>query len=136
MLGKIMSALGGEGVKSTAETVGNILDKFIETDDEIRENKNLHAKMQDMRDKVQMELNMIYAQSKSFWKAGWRPGFGWLCLLVITHTVIIHPYLVAFGLKVPELNKDHLDFIFWLSVSMLGLNGSMRTFEKFKGISR
>jgi hypothetical protein len=43
---------------------------------------------------LQVELNKIEAQNKSWWVAGWRPGIGWTCGIAL-FVYYIPQYLMA-----------------------------------------
>ncbi len=89
----------------------------------------------------QIEINKIEAASDSFWKSGWRPGIGWVCVVsLFTYYV---PYaLVAVViwawqcieaqqlLARPDLAIGDL---MALVASMLGV-GVMRSYDKSKSI--
>ena len=91
----------------------------------------------------QIDINKIEAASDSFFKSGWRPAVGWTCVLGLFYSFFLRPILVwvillyhgdAAGEAVvpPSLNiGDLLTLLFGL----LGLGG-LRTFEKFKGVTK
>lgn len=97
----------------------------------------MNAVNQAARDQV--EVNKIEAASSSLFVAGWRPFIGWVCGAAIAYTYIAYPILLwALALNsyetqnVPKLETDAL---YQLVLAMLGL-GTMRTFEKVKGVNR
>ena len=97
----------------------------------------MNAVNQAARDQV--EVNKVEAASSSIFVAGWRPFLGWVCGVAIAYTYIIYPILLwALALNGYETNnvpKLETDALYQLVLAMLGL-GTMRTFEKVKGVNR
>lgn len=82
---------------------------------------------------AQTDINKVEAGSSSFFVAGWRPYIGWVCGVALTYQYIARPFLVAF---LPAYQFPGLDENLWqLMMGMLGLGG-LRSFEKFKGITK
>lgn len=86
---------------------------------------------------AQSETNKIEAGSTRLFVAGWRPCVGWICALAVGFKFIGGPALFmaaqAFGhpVELPVIETSEL----WpLLLGMLGL-GSMRSFEKVKGVA-
>lgn len=84
---------------------------------------------------AQAAITAAEAQSPSFFKSGWRPAVGWLCVLGLWIDFMVFP-LVSMGLQLadkPAINSP-LDIASLLALlgSLLGL-GSMRTIERVKG---
>jgi hypothetical protein len=80
---------------------------------------------------AQAEVNKIEAGSKSVFVSGWRPFIGWVCGISIASNFLVRPYLVSFGLQIPELD---VSMLYPLIFGMLGVVGA-RTAEKFKGVA-
>jgi hypothetical protein len=86
---------------------------------------------------AQLQINAQEAAHPSIWVAGWRPFFGWAGGAGFVYATIGQPLLSWWATiqgwpTPPTLNLDLL----WVVVTgMLGI-GSMRTFEKSKGVSR
>ena len=132
-----LSSLFGGGVVSAAEGVANIVDKFVETDDEKRAAAIIKAKLMMKPSLAQIELNKIEAGHRSIFVAGWRPFIGWVCgFALLWHfmlfdlltwlTVNFFPTVTA----LPTLTGT--DTLVTVLLSLLGL-GAMRTAEKFGG---
>lgn len=108
--------------------------KMIEME-QAGELKELDASLQ--RDVAQVALNKIEAGSDNIFKSGWRPFIGWTCGVGFVYAVLIYPILswisIVYGITPPP----NLDTSVLMSVmlGMLGLGG-MRSFEKFKGITK
>ncbi len=137
MLGKLFGSIVGGGVVSAAEGVANIIDQFVETDDENRAAEVIKAKMMMKPSLAQIELNKIEAGHRSIFVAGWRPFIGWVCgFALVWHfilfdllnwvTVNFFPHVTA----LPELSGT--ETLVTVLLSLLGL-GAMRTVEKFGG---
>lgn len=87
----------------------------------------------------QLEVNKAEAASTSIFKGGWRPFIGWTCGTAFAYHFVLQPVLVfilvAIGEPVPDLPKFEMDALMTVLFGMLGLGG-LRTFEKFKGVSK
>jgi hypothetical protein len=92
----------------------------------------------------QLEVNKTEASHKSVFVAGWRPFIGWTCALAVFMAYVLFPlvetgafyayqwYGVEFDATgLPALGLQEL---MPLMMGMLGL-GSLRTFEKHKGVA-
>lgn len=110
-----------------------LLGKFIPDKDEANrlahELATMGARHQHANALAQIDVNKREADSKSFWKGGWRPAIGWTCALALFNNYLVVPYAVAFGVEVPSLNMGEL---FPLLFGMLGL-GYLRTEERKAG---
>jgi hypothetical protein len=80
---------------------------------------------------AQAKVNEIEAGNKSLFVSGWRPFIGWVCGISIASNFLVRPYLVSFGLQIPELD---VSMLYPLIFGMLGVVGA-RTAEKFKGVA-
>lgn len=88
---------------------------------------------------AQTNINQEEAKSSSLFVAGWRPFIGWVCGIAFAYHFVMQP-LLAFaianlGTGQVDLPNFDMDALFTVLLGMLGLGG-MRSFEKFKGISR
>ena len=133
----MLDKLIGGGIVSAAEGVANIIDRFVETDDEKKAAEIIKAKMMMQPSLAQIELNKIEAGHRSIFVAGWRPFIGWVCgFALLWHfilfdmltwvTVNFFPHVTA----LPELTGT--ETLVTVLLSLLGL-GAMRTVEKFGG---
>jgi len=137
MLEKIFGSIVGGGVVSAAEGVANIIDQFVETDDEKRAAEVIKAKMMMKPSLAQIELNKIEAGHRSIFVAGWRPFIGWVCGFALVWHFILFDLLnwvtVNFFPHVTELPElSGTETLVTVLLSLLGL-GAMRTAEKFAG---
>jgi len=99
--------------------------------------KELDAAVQ--RDLAQIALNQEEAKSPSLFKSGWRPAVGWICVTGLAYSTLVYPILtwaaVVWGETIiPPPNID-TSVLMTLLLGMLGLGG-MRSFEKFKGLTK
>ena len=97
--------------------------------------KEIDASLQ--RDIQQIALNKIEAGSENVFKSGWRPFIGWTCGLGFAYAVIVYPVLTWMAVVwniTPPPNLDS-DLLFPVMLGLLGLGG-MRSFEKFKGLTK
>ena len=127
---------------SLVQPVTGLLDKFIEDKDqknqlahEISTMAERHA--QELA-KGQLEINKAEAQSRNVFIAGWRPFIGWTCGVAMAYNYVIHPILIFtlaqfnYLVAIPALDLGEMMPVL---MGMLGL-GSLRSFEKYKGISK
>lgn len=88
--------------------------------------------------KAQADINLEQAKHPSLFVSGSRPAILWICALSLFYQFFLAPMLnwivVISGTSIqpPVLNTEGL---MTLTLSLLGL-GSMRSFEKFKGVAR
>ena len=86
----------------------------------------------------QIETNLEEAKHSNLFVSGWRPFIGWVCGAALTYNFIIYPLMLwsiaAYGsdIKPPPIFSDTL---MELVLGMLGLGG-LRTFEKWKGVTK
>ena len=122
--------------------VTGLLDKFIEDKDQKNRLAHEIATMADKQAheiaKSQIEVNKEEAKSRHWWIAGWRPACGWICTLAMGYHFIIQPFLIfflaLFGLDI-DVPSFQMDTLMTVLFGMLGL-GSLRSFEKHKGITK
>jgi hypothetical protein len=137
MFGKIFGSIVGGGVVSAAEGVANIIDQFVETDDEKQAAEIIKAKMMMKPSLAQIELNKVEAGHRSIFVAGWRPFIGWVCGFALVWHFILFDLLnwvtVSFFPHVTELPElSGTETLVTVLLSLLGL-GAMRTVEKIRG---
>ena len=118
---------------SLVNVVAPILDKFVPDADE--RNKLAHeiATMAERHAQeialAQIEVNKVEAQGDWF-RAGWRPATGWVCVLGFAVNFLVVPIASGFGLDIPQADVGTMMPVL---LGMLGLGG-MRTMEKTKGM--
>lgn len=87
----------------------------------------------------QIEVNKIEAASSSLFKSGWRPALGWVCGIAFAYHFVGQPVilflLALYGYTVPDLPEFDMTSLLTVLGGLLGL-GTLRTFEKYKGVSK
>lgn len=127
-------------VLSIIEIGAKLLDKII-PDKDAREKAQTEllkaAQDQDFQLAVaQIKVNEEEAKSENLFKSGWRPAIGWICVFGLFYNFVLYNILLwtvatfKLSLNPPALMSD---ILMELVFAMLGL-GSLRTFEKIKGI--
>ncbi len=89
-------------------------------------------------DLAQLEINKNEAAHRSLFVAGWRPFVGWSCGLALAYTYLIEPvatFIMAQTGNLVDLPNVDLSTMMPVLLGMLGLGG-LRTFEKFKKVSK
>lgn len=88
--------------------------------------------------KMQLEVNKVEAGNRNIFVSGWRPFVGWTCATALFYhfmlRVIILDICTALGLNI-VLTEFDMQSLSTILMSMLGLGG-LRTYEKFKGVSK
>ena len=136
----MLDKLIGGGLVTAAEGVANIIDRFVETDEEKQAADLIKAKLMMKPSLAQIELNKVEAGHRSIFVAGWRPFIGWVCGLALLWHFILFDLLtwvtVNFFPHVSELPElTGTETLVTVLLSLLGL-GAMRTVEKFGGRAR
>jgi phenylpyruvate tautomerase PptA (4-oxalocrotonate tautomerase family) len=125
------------------DPVSDILDKVVEDKDqkarlahEIATMAERHA--QELA-RGQIDINKEEAKSRNIFIAGWRPFVGWTCGLALFWHFLGLPVTLFitgwFNLQHPPLPEFDMQSLMTVLLGMLGLGG-MRTFEKFKGVTK
>ena len=137
MLGKL---LGGGTIKA----VGDIVDDLYTSEEERNEAKIALEKLQSKLKEKQMDINLADATSKAgglsgFFQRTWRPLIGMSCAVAILWEFVIKQFLVfvlaVFSIQTMPLPSLDMGVLMPLVMAMLGFGG-LRSFEKFKGISK
>jgi len=125
-------------VESVVGVAGKVLDKFVE-DKDLKAKLEAELKSQIISlDLAQAQANIEQAKHSSVFIAGARPAIMWICAFGLGWQFVFQPITVwlfavlGSDLVLPVLETEGL---MPLTLSLLGL-GSMRTFEKHKGIQR
>lgn len=122
--------------------VTKLLDKFIPDADEkaklAHEIATLAERQAHETALAQIKVNQEEAKHKSTFVSGWRPFIGWTSGVALAYHFILQPLLVfiltATGQPV-ELPSFDMGSLMTVLMGMLGLGG-LRTFEKYKGVSK
>tara|TARA_R100000935_G_C2830601_1_gene164801 strand:- start:1483 stop:1878 length:396 start_codon:yes stop_codon:yes gene_type:complete len=87
----------------------------------------------------QIKTNQVEASSRSIWIAGWRPFIGWVCGIAMAWHFVGVPFITFIaawtGAVIPPLPVFDMSSLMTVLMGLLGL-GSMRTFEKMKGLTK
>ena len=125
-------------VESVVGVAGKVLDKFVE-DKDLKAKLEAELKSQIISlDLAQAQANIEQAKHSSVFIAGARPAIMWICAFGLGWQFVFQPITVwlfavlGSDLILPVLETEGL---MPLTLSLLGL-GSMRSFEKHKGIQR
>lgn len=133
-------------LKGLVGPVSDILDKVVEDKDQkallAHEIATMAEKAAHEAAMAQVEVNKAEASHRSLFVAGWRPFIGWVCGIALTYHFIVNPVivfmLVSFnvtGLHPSDLPKFEMESLMTVLLGMLGLGG-LRSFEKYKGITK
>ena len=120
------------------QPITGIIDKLVP--DKTKKMELEHAIKTQMFElsKQHNEVNLAQAKHGSIFVAGARPAIMWICALGLFWSFFLAPLLnwgvVVFGVDIqpPTINTEGL---MTLTLSLLGL-GSMRSYEKAKGVAR
>jgi Holin of 3TMs, for gene-transfer release len=86
----------------------------------------------------QIDINKIDAASGSFFRGGWRPAVGWVCVMGLAYQFVIRPIcpwaVQVCGAHVADMPTLDMGTLITLLSGMLGLGG-FRTYEKTKGLT-
>lgn len=88
---------------------------------------------------AQIEVNKEEAKSDNIFKSGWRPFIGWVCGAAFAYHFVGQPVIIFvlayFGLPAPFLPEFDMMSLMTVLGGLLGLGG-LRTFEKYKGVTK
>ena len=130
-------------LKDFIEPVADLLGKFVPDQTEklklAHEIATLTEKQAHSIAMAQIEVNKVEAASNSIFKGGWRPFIGWVCGIAFAYHFVLQPLLVFIltyaGHPVPELPEFDMASLMTVLGGLLGLGG-LRTFEKYKGVTK
>ena len=130
-------------LKDFIEPVADLLGKFVPDQTEklklAHEIATLTEKQAHSIAMAQIEVNKVEAASNSIFKGGWRPFIGWVCGTAFAYHFVLQPLLVFIltyaGHPVPELPEFDMASLMTVLGGLLGLGG-LRTFEKYKGVTK
>jgi len=141
-IGKIFGTAGAETARGLAKGIGGLAldirsaitgDMRPETRAKLEE---LAQKGDQMAQQGQADVNMVEAQHRSLFVAGWRPFIGWICGISVGYHYLVYPNLIwAMTIWFTELKPPPpmgLEDLWPVIVGMLGL-GVYRSYEKARG---
>lgn len=95
-------------------------------------------KLKQNGDLAQISVNLQEAKHRSVFVAGWRPFIGWVCGGAFTYAYVVQPIALFLttlaGVNMTALPELQMAEMIPVLMGMLGL-GSLRTYEKFKGVN-
>ena len=124
--------------ESIIGVAGKVLDKFVE-DKDLKRKLESELKSQIISlDLAQAQTNLEQAKHSSVFIAGARPAIMWICAFGLGWQFVFQPvaaWILAVSGSELMLPLFETEGLMPLTLSLLGL-GSMRSFEKLKGIQR
>lgn len=125
-------------IKELINPVSKILDKFV-VDKDLKVKLEHEIKTEIQRANLaQIEVNKVEAQHRSVFVAGWRPFIGWTCAVAMAYHFVMQP-IIVFSLSANGIDYSLPEFdmasLMTVVLGILGLGG-MRSFEKYKGITK
>ena len=127
---------------SLLPVIGDVLDRFFPNKEErAKAEREIEAKLTAHLasiDLAQLEVNKQEAAHRSLFIAGWRPFVGWTCGLALFYTYLVQPmatFVMAQTGDLVQLPQVDLSMMMPVLLGMLGLGG-LRSFEKYKGVSK
>jgi hypothetical protein len=127
------------GIDDAVAATMKVLDKFVpDPAAKAQFEKELRGDLLTW-DTGQMKINEAEASNPNFWVSGARPALLWICAVGYGWHYILYPALFFLGsvFHVQGLpTKSGIDGgLFELAIALLGLGG-LRTFEKYKGLTK
>ena len=125
-------------IKELIKPVSKILDKFV-SDKDLKTKLEHEIQLEIQKaNHAQIEVNKAEAQHRSVFVAGWRPFIGWICAVAMAYHFVLQPIIVfAFSANGVDYSLPEFDMgsLMTVVLGILGLGG-MRSFEKYKGITK
>lgn len=136
------SNLVGGGIAEPIKAVGEIIDNVYTSEGEKLDKQQLLERLRQAPSMAQVDLNKTEAQHRTLFVAGWRPYIGWVCGTGLA-MYFLPQYAMASILwtklcwEAQQIVPYPVtpDALMELVIAMLGL-GTLRTLEKFKGVTR
>ena len=126
------------GLDSAIAAGLKVLDKFIpDPEARVRAEEELRSALL-VWDGQQAEVKRSEAQHASVFVAGWRPFVGWTCGAAFAYHYVLQPlflFLASLAGKTLVLPPFPMETLLTVLLGLLGLGG-LRTYEKFKGVTR
>jgi len=133
------------GIGSIITAVGKVADNLFTSDKERLDIEVQKAEIALQEKAIDASIvarvhdtNIAEAQHRSVFVAGWRPFIGWVGGMALVYSFLVYPIFLwvnaIFWNVTPPPSLDD-EFLFNIILAMLGVAG-MRTFEKYKGVSK
>ena len=128
---------------SILPAVTDVIGRFLPEDKEAKAKaeREIEAKLTTHLAKIdlaQLDINKTEAAHRSVFVSGWRPFIGWCCGVALAWSYVVTPILTfvlaqtGYLVELPSMNLGEMMPVL---MGMLGLGG-LRTFEKFKKVSK
>ena len=128
---------------SILPAVTDVIGRFLPEDKEAKAKaeREIQAKLTTHLAKIdlaQLDINKTEAAHRSVFVSGWRPFIGWSCGVALAWSYVVTPILTfvlaqtGYLVELPSMNLGEMMPVL---MGMLGLGG-LRTFEKFKKVSK
>lgn len=125
----VLSFLFGSSA-SPIEALGEALDKVTTTKEERLQAEALLEKLRQQPALLQAESNKASALHRSWFVAGGRPALLWVSAIGWMMQFVVNPIFEMFTGKTFAMPVEQM---VWLTGSVLGIYGTLRTVEKMKG---
>ena len=130
-------------IPSILPAVTNVIGRFLPEDKEAKAKAEREIEQQLTThlakiDLAQLDINKTEAAHRSIFVAGWRPFIGCTCGVALAWTYVMTPilnFILAQTGHLMELPAMDMSQMMPVLMGMLGLGG-LRTFEKFKKVSK
>lgn len=129
----LFNLLLGGGVAPSLEALGSAIDKISTTDAERLQGQAILEKLRNEPAVLQAEINKIAAAHTSWFVAGGRPALLWVAALGWFMEFVINP---IFQMAAGKAFAMPVEQMVWLTGSVLGIYGTLRTVEKVSGKSK
>ena len=128
---------------SILPAVTDVIGRFLPEDKEAKAKaeREIEAKLTTHLAKIdlaQLDINKTEAAHRRVFVSGWRPFIGWSCGVALAWSYVVTPILTfvlaqtGYLVELPSMNLGEMMPVL---MGMLGLGG-LRTFEKFKKVSK
>jgi len=120
------------------EGLASGLDELFTSDEEREAAKLKLMTLMQQPHILQAAANIESAKHRSVFVAGWRPAIGWIAASGLGYEFLILPFaslINAYAELPAELPNLDSDQLMSLVMALLGLGG-MRTYEKYKGVTK
>lgn len=129
----------GAEIARPIDAIGNAIDKVFTSDEERLQGQAVLAKLALHQDELQVELNKVEAQNRSWFNSGWRPAIGWVCAISLAlyfpvRFAVATIIWVSLWVSVGEMGPYPVgvEGLLELVLGMLGL-GAFRQIDKLAG---
>jgi hypothetical protein len=126
-------------INPVSELLGKFIPDATERQKLAHEIATLAQKQAHENAMAQIDVNKAEAASNSIFKGGWRPFIGWVCGIAFAYHFVLQPVMIFvmtyLGHPIPDLPEFDMASLMTVLGGLLGLGG-LRTFEKYKGITK